>query len=166
RDDAFTGPARGFAGPRVDDDFALRLRRDLREADAFRDHIGQGDHTIAAETVVEGAVGVQARKEEPRGNLRCPGGGLTQDQDDAGGRAFHRGERICLRRPIASSTFSRELKALTRKYPSPLMPKPLPGVTTMWAWVSRRSKASQLERLRGVLTQTYGAWTPPYVFKP
>ena len=33
-------------------------------------------------------------------------------------------------RSIAADTFSRELKALRRKYPSPQRPKPEPGVPT------------------------------------
>jgi hypothetical protein len=33
----------------------------------------------------------------------------------------------------AVSTFSRELKALMRTWPSPHLPKPAPGVQTTWA---------------------------------
>src|SRR5262249_50835545 len=59
---------------------------------------------------------------------------------------------FCSRR-ATSSAWARLLKALMRKKPSPLEPKPLPGVMTTWA--SRRilSKASQLVTRRGGCAQ-------------
>jgi len=54
---------------------------------------------------------------------------------------------------IASCTFSREPKAESRKYPSPLGPKPLPGVPTTWHSLSSLSKKSQLFIPSGVLSQ-------------
>ena len=43
-------------------------------------------------------------------------------------------------RVSAVSTFSRELKALIRTWPSPHLPKPAPGVQTTWAFSSNVSK--------------------------
>src|SRR5712692_8437587 len=56
-------------------------------------------------------------------------------------------------RRATSSAFSRLLKAETRKYPSPFVPKPLPGVITILISLSRRSNICQLVRLAGVFTQ-------------
>ena len=47
------------------------------------------------------------------------------------------------RRPIASRTFSRELKAEMRMNPSPAWPKPAPGVVTTFASFRSLSKNSQ-----------------------
>ena len=49
-------------------------------------------------------------------------------------------------RESAFSTFSRELNALMRTWPSPHLPKPAPGVQTTWAWLSSRSKNSHESR--------------------
>ena len=49
-------------------------------------------------------------------------------------------------RARAISTFSRELKALIRTWPSPHLPNPAPGVQTTWAWFSSRSKNSHESR--------------------
>jgi len=47
------------------------------------------------------------------------------------------------RRFMASSTFSRLLKALMRMKPCPQRPKPAPGVVTTWARLSSLSKNFQ-----------------------
>ncbi len=49
-------------------------------------------------------------------------------------------------RARAVTTFSRELNALMRTWPSPHLPKPAPGVQTTWAWLSNRSKNSHESR--------------------
>ncbi len=49
-------------------------------------------------------------------------------------------------RSRAVMTFSRELKALMRTWPSPHLPKPAPGVQTTCALFRRRSKNSQESR--------------------
>jgi hypothetical protein len=58
----------------------------------------------------------------------------------------------CKRR-ATSSALARLLKAEMRKYPSPLLPKPLPGVMTTLASLRMRSKACQLLMPGGVWTQ-------------
>ena len=63
-------------------------------------------------------------------------------------------------RASAATTFSRELKALMRTWPSPQRPKPAPGVQTTWALFSSRSKNSH--ESRPVLIQMYGALSPPW----
>ena len=40
-------------------------------------------------------------------------------------------------RSIASLVFSKEPNAVSRKYPSPLGPKPLPGVPTMFSFSNK-----------------------------
>src|SRR4051812_17066407 len=79
---------------------------------------------------------------------------------------FYQARRRSLSRPIASVTFSRLLNALRRKYPSPDAPNPLPGVPTTLHWLRSWSKNCQLVVPAGVLSQTYGALTPPYTFMP
>src|SRR5262245_50306586 len=69
-------------------------------------------------------------------------------------------------RAIASSTLSLASNALSRMYPSPEAPNPLPGVHTTCAFLKSVSKKSQLETPSGVLTHAYGALTPPYTFMP
>ena len=49
-------------------------------------------------------------------------------------------------RARAVTTFSRELNALMRTWPSPHLPKPAPGVQTTWALFSNRSKNSHESR--------------------
>ncbi len=60
---------------------------------------------------------------------------------------------IAAKRRAASSALRRLLKAEMRKYPSPALPKPLPGVMTMLASLSTRSKMSQLVAPCGPRTQ-------------
>ncbi len=54
---------------------------------------------------------------------------------------------------MASSTFSRLLKAEIRKYPSPAAPKPEPGVPTTLQVCNSLSKKSQLDKPWGVFTR-------------
>ena len=62
-------------------------------------------------------------------------------------------------REIASSTFSRELNAEMRTYPSPARPKPAPGVVTTFASLRSLSKNSQLSPFTS--TYPYGESVPP-----
>ena len=75
--------------------------------------------------------------------------------------SLHHIFRRVLMRLIASSTFSRELNAESRRYPSPEAPNPLPGVPTTWHSPSSLSNNYQLFRFPGVFSHTYGAFTPP-----
>ena len=61
--------------------------------------------------------------------------------------------KFFLIRSTASITFSRWPKADSRKYPSPLGPKPEPGVPTTLHSVRSLSKKSQLVIPPGVLSQ-------------
>ncbi len=70
---------------------------------------------------------------------------------------------------IASVVASWVAKAVRRKYPSPLGPKPTPGVPTTWHSSNRRSKNSHDEWNHSgpmVRIQTYGPLTPPYAGIP
>jgi len=70
-----------------------------------------------------------------------------------GSRVTRYVENLDWMRPIASSTFSRELKADKRKNPSPEGPKPEPGVPTTLHRSSIASKKSHEERPPCVLSQ-------------
>ncbi len=65
-----------------------------------------------------------------------------------------------------SMTFSRELNAEIRKYPSPAAPNPDPGVMTTLASSSILSNMSQLVSPSGQATHTYGAFSPPKTLSP
>lgn len=66
---------------------------------------------------------------------------------------FYLANRLWMRRQT-SSTFSRELNAEMRKNPSPLEPKPEPGVITTFASCSILSNICQLSRPSGHCTHT------------
>ena len=67
---------------------------------------------------------------------------------------------------IASSIFSLSPKAVSLKYPSPLGPKPTPGVPTTPVLFSNLSKNYHDFISFGTLSQIYGAFIPPYTLKP
>ena len=64
------------------------------------------------------------------------------------------GYSAALMRATASRVASASPKAVSRIYPSPLGPKPAPGVVTTLACWSRRSKNAQEPSPSGVLAQT------------
>ena len=58
----------------------------------------------------------------------------------------------CWNRSATASAFARELKAETRKKPSPWAPNPAPGVITTWISFKSLSKTAQLPNPDGALT--------------
>ena len=64
-------------------------------------------------------------------------------------------------RSMASRVLSASPTAVRRMKPSPLGPKPAPGVVTTLASWSSRSKNSQLPWPSGALNQIYGESVPP-----
>ena len=67
---------------------------------------------------------------------------------------------------IKTSGFACLPKAVRRIYPSPLGPKPTPGVPTTLASYNICSKNRQELMSFGVFSQIYGAFTPPYTSSP
>lgn len=99
-----------------------------------------------------------------RQEIQCHGHQPTRKKYTGRG-VLHRGLDICLKTPFylanrlwmrrqTSSTFSRELNAEMRKNPSPLEPKPEPGVITTFASCSILSNICQLSRPSGHCTHT------------
>ena len=85
--------------------------------------------------------GVEKKGADPRGRRR--------ETDRRGDRRREKRRAYFSASPMrarAVTTFSRELNALMRTWPSPHLPKPAPGVQTTWALFSNRSKNSHESR--------------------
>ena len=87
------------------------------------------------------SLGVEKKGADPRGRRR--------ETDRRGDRRREKRRAYFSASPMrarAVTTFSRELNALMRTWPSPHLPKPAPGVQTTWALFSNRSKNSHESR--------------------
>jgi len=85
--------------------------------------------------------GVEKKGAAPRDGAERPFGGDDRRREKR--RAYFSAAPM---RARAVTTFSRELNALMRTWPSPHLPKPAPGVQTTWALFSNRSKNSHESR--------------------
>jgi len=67
---------------------------------------------------------------------------------------------------MASMVFSFVLNEVNLKYPSPLGPKPLPGVPTIFNSFSNLSKNSHEVNPSSIFSHMYGEFSPPYTLYP
>ena len=63
--------------------------------------------------------------------------------------------KICSSLSIEINVFSKELKAVKRKYPSPFGPNPLPGVPTIFALVNKISNSHSTKNQNNNLLRSY-----------
>ena len=94
-----------------------------------------------AVSVPAASPGVEKKGAAPRDGAERPFGGDDRRREKR--RAYFSAAPM---RARAVTTFSRELNALMRTWPSPHLPKPAPGVQTTWALFSNRSKNSHESR--------------------